>query len=218
MQISRSTRRERQHIEVIRLVLSGERDRAAVLGREHLREFPDDILSLSSDVTWTRLRRGRRAAARTAASPSSAIATPRRSALSTARTRLVVSSSIAAAGSPSVVAISPRHASDNTAPSTDPVASKRANASRWYEVGRGEVAGQPCGFAHAAERLSDRAGELVVTCPAQTSFVPHCRLVESALQGGEVAEPGCQHRCVERVRPGERHRVVRRRVAEFASS
>ena len=44
MQFSRSTRRERQHIEVVRLVLSGERDRAAVLGREHLREFPDDIL------------------------------------------------------------------------------------------------------------------------------------------------------------------------------
>jgi hypothetical protein len=39
-----STRRERQHIEVVRLVLSGERDRAAVLGREHLREFPRDIL------------------------------------------------------------------------------------------------------------------------------------------------------------------------------
>jgi hypothetical protein len=38
------TRRERQHIEVIRLVLSGERYRAAVLGREHLREFPSDIL------------------------------------------------------------------------------------------------------------------------------------------------------------------------------
>ena len=39
-----STRRERQHIEVISLVLSGERERAAVLGREHLREFPHDIL------------------------------------------------------------------------------------------------------------------------------------------------------------------------------
>ena len=39
-----STRREQQHIEVVRLVLSGERDRAAVLGREHLREFPDDVL------------------------------------------------------------------------------------------------------------------------------------------------------------------------------
>jgi hypothetical protein len=39
-----STRRERQHIEVVRLVLSGERERAAVLGREHLREFPRDIL------------------------------------------------------------------------------------------------------------------------------------------------------------------------------
>jgi hypothetical protein len=39
-----STRRERQHIEVVRLVLSGDRDRAAVLGREHLREFPDDVL------------------------------------------------------------------------------------------------------------------------------------------------------------------------------
>ena len=38
------TRRERQHIEVIRLVLSGHRDRAAVLGREHLREFPNDVL------------------------------------------------------------------------------------------------------------------------------------------------------------------------------
>lgn len=39
-----ATRRERQHIEVIRLVLSGERERAAVLGREHLREFPHDAL------------------------------------------------------------------------------------------------------------------------------------------------------------------------------
>lgn len=40
-----ATRRERQHIEVIRLVLGGgDRDRAAVLGREHLREFPRDIL------------------------------------------------------------------------------------------------------------------------------------------------------------------------------
>ena len=38
------TRRERQHIEVIRLVLSGERERAAVLGREHLLEFPDDVV------------------------------------------------------------------------------------------------------------------------------------------------------------------------------
>ena len=40
----RATRRERQHIEVIRLVLSGERERAAVLGREHVREFPTDVL------------------------------------------------------------------------------------------------------------------------------------------------------------------------------
>ena len=39
-----ATRRERQHIEVIRLVLSGERERAAVLGREHLLEFPNDVL------------------------------------------------------------------------------------------------------------------------------------------------------------------------------
>jgi hypothetical protein len=39
-----STRRERQHIEVVQLALSGERDRAAVLGREHLREFPRDVL------------------------------------------------------------------------------------------------------------------------------------------------------------------------------
>lgn len=39
-----TTRRERQHIEVLRLVLSGERERVAVLGREHLREFPSDIL------------------------------------------------------------------------------------------------------------------------------------------------------------------------------
>ena len=39
-----ATRRERQHIEVIRLVLSGERERAAVLGREHVREFPNDVL------------------------------------------------------------------------------------------------------------------------------------------------------------------------------
>jgi hypothetical protein len=38
------TRREQQHIEVVRLVLSGDRERAAVLGREHLREFPNDIV------------------------------------------------------------------------------------------------------------------------------------------------------------------------------
>jgi hypothetical protein len=38
------TRRERQHIEVVRLVLSGEHGRAAVLGREHLREFSADVL------------------------------------------------------------------------------------------------------------------------------------------------------------------------------
>jgi hypothetical protein len=39
-----STRRERQHIEVVRLLLSGERERAALLGREHLTEFPSDML------------------------------------------------------------------------------------------------------------------------------------------------------------------------------
>ena len=39
-----STRRERQHIEVVRMMLSGQRERAAVLGREHLREFPGDVL------------------------------------------------------------------------------------------------------------------------------------------------------------------------------
>jgi len=39
-----ATRRERQHIEVIRLVLNGENERAAVLGREHLREFPNDVV------------------------------------------------------------------------------------------------------------------------------------------------------------------------------
>jgi len=39
-----STRRERQHIEVVRLLLSGERERAALLGWEHLNEFPSDIL------------------------------------------------------------------------------------------------------------------------------------------------------------------------------
>lgn len=39
-----STRRERQHIEVVRMVLNGERERAAVLGREHLHEFPEDML------------------------------------------------------------------------------------------------------------------------------------------------------------------------------
>jgi hypothetical protein len=39
-----STRRERQHIEVVRMVLNGERERVAVLGREHLHEFPEDIL------------------------------------------------------------------------------------------------------------------------------------------------------------------------------
>ena len=42
--VGAATRRERQHIEVVQLVLSGERDRAAVLGREHLREFPTDVL------------------------------------------------------------------------------------------------------------------------------------------------------------------------------
>jgi hypothetical protein len=39
-----ASRRERQHIEVVRLVLSGERERSAVLGREHVREFPNDVL------------------------------------------------------------------------------------------------------------------------------------------------------------------------------
>jgi hypothetical protein len=34
---------------------------------------------------------------------------------------------------PLVVATSPRQASQRTAPSMDPVVSKRANASRWYE-------------------------------------------------------------------------------------
>ena len=38
------SRRERQHLEVIRLVLSGDRHRAAVLGREHLMEYPTDRL------------------------------------------------------------------------------------------------------------------------------------------------------------------------------
>lgn len=38
------TRRERQHVEIVRLVLNGEHQRAAVLGREHLREFPSDAL------------------------------------------------------------------------------------------------------------------------------------------------------------------------------
>lgn len=39
-----STRRERQHIEVIRMLLAGDLRRAAVLGREHLREYPADVL------------------------------------------------------------------------------------------------------------------------------------------------------------------------------
>ena len=39
-----STRRERQHIEVIRMLLAGDLRRAAVLGREHLREYPADAL------------------------------------------------------------------------------------------------------------------------------------------------------------------------------
>jgi hypothetical protein len=43
--LASATRRERQHIEVIQLVLSGERERAAVLGREHIREFPNDALA-----------------------------------------------------------------------------------------------------------------------------------------------------------------------------
>ncbi|MGZ4671913.1 MAG: hypothetical protein ACXV5U_13170 [Ilumatobacteraceae bacterium] len=38
------SRRERQHIEVIRLLLSGNRQRAAVLGREHMLEYPTDAV------------------------------------------------------------------------------------------------------------------------------------------------------------------------------
>lgn len=42
--LTESTRRERQHIEVIRMLLAGDHRRAAVLGCEHLREFPTDRL------------------------------------------------------------------------------------------------------------------------------------------------------------------------------
>ena len=39
-----STRRERQHMEIIAIAARGDRDRAHALGRDHLREFPEDVL------------------------------------------------------------------------------------------------------------------------------------------------------------------------------
>ena len=47
-----STRRERQHIEVIRMLLAGDLRRAAVLGREHLREYPTDLLVAHALASW----------------------------------------------------------------------------------------------------------------------------------------------------------------------
>jgi hypothetical protein len=47
-----STRRERQHIEVIRMLLAGDHRRATVLGREHLREFPTDLLVAHALASW----------------------------------------------------------------------------------------------------------------------------------------------------------------------
>ena len=38
------SRRERQHVEVVALVMDGKLTRASVLGREHLREFAADVL------------------------------------------------------------------------------------------------------------------------------------------------------------------------------
>lgn len=48
-----STRRERQHIEVIRMLLAGDLRRAAVLGREHLREYPTDLLVAHALASWS---------------------------------------------------------------------------------------------------------------------------------------------------------------------
>jgi len=39
-----STRRERQHMEIIAIAARGDRDRAHALGLDHLREFPEDVL------------------------------------------------------------------------------------------------------------------------------------------------------------------------------
>ena len=38
------SRRERQHLEIVALMLKGDADRARALGAEHLAEFPDDTL------------------------------------------------------------------------------------------------------------------------------------------------------------------------------
>ena len=44
------TRRERQHVEVITLVVTGSRSRARALAREHLQEFPtDDVVQFALD-------------------------------------------------------------------------------------------------------------------------------------------------------------------------
>ena len=40
------SRRERQHIGIVELVLAGRLPRASALGREHLSEYPDDALLL----------------------------------------------------------------------------------------------------------------------------------------------------------------------------
>lgn len=48
-----STRRERQHIEVIGMLLAGDIRRAAVLGREHLREYPTDLLVAHALASWS---------------------------------------------------------------------------------------------------------------------------------------------------------------------
>jgi hypothetical protein len=47
-----TTRRERQHVEVIRLLVAGDTHRAAVLGREHLREYPTDALVEFALRSW----------------------------------------------------------------------------------------------------------------------------------------------------------------------
>jgi DNA-binding GntR family transcriptional regulator len=38
------TRRERQHVEVVALAVRGDVDRARALGRDHVREFPQDAV------------------------------------------------------------------------------------------------------------------------------------------------------------------------------
>jgi hypothetical protein len=48
----RLSRRERHHVEVVTLALGPRADRAAVLGREHLADFPDDAVARFVLARW----------------------------------------------------------------------------------------------------------------------------------------------------------------------